>query len=585
MEIKTDPVNLETLFSGYATKYMVPDYQRDYSWTSDQVDELWTDIITSLKTDSEYFMGAIVLNRQEAEDHYEIVDGQQRLSTFTILFSVVASLAKAFKDNSQVFPNCIRTTENLSIAAKVEKMAMDRLYYTSEPDNYFLIINKKDRETFSAVIKDLNTVILTEQELKIISNESRVKKTRKLFFKSVLDHFGSHENAIEQLYKTLVHFIKRLKFIRIIVSSDIDAFLLFESLNSKGMDLSIADLVKNKLLMIGANTNDSREAVLGNWDFMVSNIEGKSRISSVDYLRTYWISFPGKNTTKKELYKNIKTYLTSGSNNVLEFSRDLSKKSATFAALTDKSLIWPESQHKKEGLYKVMGELNVLKYTLCHPVILYATCERPNDAEIIARLSLSFLFRWVTIGNFYVGKAFDVFAHVLLALKNDESLESVIAPFSTEKDRISDEEFERAFRVFRTQDNTVAKYVLGRIHAHEKSYQLIPAFNELHLEHVLPQQTSKWHTAEGFELLAGTNYEDWIYHIGNLTLLAKDANMSVQNKVFEDKVDAYSESPFAMTSAIGIRHALDSRSWSPDWINERAEAWAKIAPKIWSMDP
>ena len=586
MDITTLPVNLENLFSGFETRYVVPDYQRDYSWSSDQVEELWTDIVTSESAQAEYFMGAIVLNEQESEDCFEIVDGQQRLTTFTLLFSVIASVARAFESNSKVFPNCERTKENVSRSKKIEKMAMDRLLYTSEPDNYYLTINRKDNELFGIVIRDTETVLLSDAELKIVSNESRIKKTRKIFFKAVVDQFGSSAIAIDRLHDTLVHFIKKLKFIKIIVASDTDAFLLFESLNSKGMDLSTADLVKNKLLMIGSSSvsQEVKAGVLSNWDKMISNITSRSRISPVDYLRTYWMSFPGKNTTKKELYKNIKTHLSGNPDGVLEFARDLAEKSEIFSLITDKSLIWPDSRHKPNELLQIMGEINTLKYTLCHPAVLFASVNRAEDAPIIAKYSLAFLFRWITVSDRSVGTAFGIFSEVLKALKEEKELPQVLSPLLSKIDSIGDEEFKSIFKALRVQDSTVAKYILGKIHAYESNSELLPVFNELHLEHVLPQDVTKWKEKGDFSLISGTTYDDWIYHVGNLTLLSKSDNMSLQNSVFSEKTVLFKKSNFSMTSAIAIRHDLDGRNWSPEWISERAELWSGIVPKIWRID-
>ena len=107
MEIKPETTNLEDLFAGSTTGYYIPKYQRDYSWKIDELDELWEDIFKAYEKQEKYFMGTIVLNKENHEEHqkqYDIVDGQQRLATFAILFNAIRIVSCNF-ENDEVFPN------------------------------------------------------------------------------------------------------------------------------------------------------------------------------------------------------------------------------------------------------------------------------------------------------------------------------------------------------------------------------------------------------------------------------------------------------------------------------------------------
>lgn len=584
MDIKTEPTTLERIFNGYQTKYSVPDYQRDYSWKSDQVEELWSDIITSRKNNTEYFMGTIVLNADSTQDQYEIVDGQQRLSTFTLLFSVIASIGNCFELNKDIFPGVERNEESRKKARRIHDMARERLFYLSEPDNYYLTINKKDRNIFDQQVRSLDLVLTEENELKAKSNESRIIKTKKLFYKLILDEFVNKPDPLNELNQTLIHFVKRLKFITIIVNSDYDAFLLFESLNSKGMDLSIADLVKNKLLMYENSSEDKSYKLLTNWDDMISSMEGKSRISSVDYLRIYWMSFIGNNITKKELYKHVKSYL-SESNNALDFSIDLKIKAERFSEFTDRNLVWPSGQHNNNKVLQIMSEINTLKYTLCYPVLLYSSFNAQEVLEELAQLSLSYLFRWVTIGDYSVGTANETFNKVLSLLKEGEKDKyKLFEPFNNDISRIGDDEFKNSFKTFRTKDNAVAKYILGKIYAHSNNYECVANFNKVQLEHILPQKPWKWLNEGGFEIPEGTIIEDWIYHIGNMTLLNKTLNQGISNSLFNKKAYEYKDSPFPMTNEIFKEFNCDNKDWKANRIIERAEVLSDLAVNIWPLN-
>lgn len=575
-------MTLERMFVGFQTKYTVPDYQRDYSWKSEQVEELWSDIITSRQNETEYFMGTIVLNSEDSEDQYEIVDGQQRLSTFTLLFSVIASIGGCFSDNHKIFPVVERDDDSTKLAKRIEAMSRERLVHTSEPDNYYLTINRKDRNTFDTQVRSLDSVLVEDSDLKIKPNESRVIKTKKILYKLIWDEFKNNPEALNELYKTLIHFVKRLKFIRIVVTNDYDAFLLFESLNSKGMDLSIADLVKNKLLMYGGKDNEIITKLLDNWDSMISLLD-KSRISSVDYLRIYWMTFPGAGITKKELYKHIKTHLQE--NDPLVFVESLNRKAELFYEFTDKDLTWPSGQHQSQPYLQKISEINTLKYTLCLPVLLYASFHTKGILEELAQISLSYLFRWVTIGDFSVGKANETFNKVLKLLKDGETKKSIVfEPFKNDYHRINDEEFIKSFKSFRTKDNYVAKYILGKIHAHTQNNECIPDFNKIHLEHVLPQQTKLWMEGEEiFSPTAGTVLDDWVYQLGNMTLLNSKLNQKIGNSVFSKKVEKYKDSPFYMTGDIYKKFKNNKYQWSSEVIIKRADAWATLAVNIWPL--
>lgn len=584
MDIKTETTNLEQIFSGFQKKYTVPDYQRDYSWKRDQVEELWTDIITSKKSDTEYFMGTIVLNAGDNEDQFEIIDGQQRLSTFALLFSVIASIGNSFNLNNKIFPQVVRNLDNEDKAKRMHNMARERLYYTSEPDNYYLTINKKDRDIFDEQVKDLNTVLTEESELSIKSNDSRVIKTKKIFFKLIRDEFEQNTDALADLYKTLIHFLKRLKFIKIVVTSDYDAFLLFESLNSKGMDLSIADLVKNKLLMHCSDSGANREKLLLNWDDMICLLDNKSRVSVVDYLRIYWMSFIIKNNiTKKELYKEIKNYLDSN-RNAFEFSEALKIKAEIFSEFTDKNLVWPVGEHHHKKVLKTMSEINTLKYTLCYPLLLYVSVNRKDIYEELTQISLSYLFRWITIGDLSVSEANVIFIRALVLLKDGETDKKKIFELFRSDSKINDEEFKKSFKSYQFKENTIPKYILGKIHTYSNNNDQVPNFDNIHLEHVLPVKPDKWINEKNSAFANDQNIDKSIYHLGNLTLLNKTINQNISNSIFSLKVKEYENSTFPMTEEIVQQFNAGNHVWNTQWMEKRAESWADLAVKIWSLD-
>ncbi|SJL83405.1 DUF262 domain-containing protein [Vibrio palustris] len=580
MKITPESKSLEKILSGFETSYYVPDYQRDYSWSSDEVETLWEDVTNSYEQSSEYFMGTVVLKKHSgSEDEFDIVDGQQRLATFSILFSVISAISECFSYNVNLFSDVARNDENKKIAKKIESIASSRLLEVSEPDNYFLKLNKKNDICFQNIIRNRDKVLLTEDEIKVNRTDKRLIKTQKTFYKLIWDSIKG-EGALEYLKNLLIHIVKKLKFITIEVENDYDAFLLFESLNSKGMDLSVSDLVKNKILMKWNDSvnNDNSDCLLESWDLMISNIEA-SRINPVDFLRIYWEAIQGINTTKKELYKYVSNYVDlCDSGKLTIFTKDLLDQSEALSIYASKDLIFPTSNHKRELYLKAFGDINSLKYTTCLPLIMYCSKVKPELLDCASQLSLSFLFRWITIGGYSVGGAKKVFDTVIKNLKEGKSAKSAFMPFFSYEEKIGDAEFKQLIAQFKTQDNSISKYIWSKYELNGNNNEKIPNYSEIHLEHIIPQSPLKWEGERKFELPQGTVIKDWIYNIGNMTLLNKKLNQKEQNDVFSNKKDSYSKSSFIETKTISLKE-----DWQVKDILNRAKALSDVAERIWPL--
>jgi len=580
MDITPESKNLEKILTGLETNYSVPDYQRDYSWSADEVETLWLDLWNSYEQKSEYFMGTVVLkSKDDSDEKFDIVDGQQRLATFSILFSVFNTIGEAFNSTPDLLPEVPRDKDNINRARRISQIALQRLREASEPDNYFLKLNKKDNQVFQDVIRNTDTLLLSDIELKIIKNDRRLIKTKKSFYRNIYECF-SGEDAIDNLYDFLVHIVKKLKFISIKVKTDYDAFLLFESLNSKGMDLSVSDLVKNKILMHAQNGES--EELLDNWDEMIRSLN-ESRLSAVDFLRVYWEAMQSINTTKKELYKYINRHIENENTNVRKFSIDIKEQAESLSIYAGKGLIFPDCHHKKELYLKNCGEINLLKYTICYPAIMYAFKNRIGLLDNLTKLSLSFLFRWITVGDFSVGGAKKVFDEVLKRMRDNSNSEKfILEPFLKHEDKIGDSQFKASFKQLKVQDNLLAKYIISKVHLYQTNNQTIPNYSEVHLEHVIPQKPQKWDAEGRFKPSEGTVIKDWIYHIGNFILLDKKINLKIQNSIFSEKYTEYANSPFPDTEEL-YKEAMAGRHWEVSWLLERSNELADVAHEIWPI--
>lgn len=584
MHITPESKSLEKILTGLETKYSVPDYQRDYSWSVNEVETLWTDVVISHRQQSEYFMGTIVLKKHEKDsDIFDIVDGQQRLATFSMLFQVLAALGEAFSSNPKVLEQVERNPASLELAKKLAKVARARLREPSEPDNYYLRLNKKDNELFEYIVRDESATSFSIEDAlnKINKSDKRLLKTKKTFTQKIIEEFKG-KDALQEVYSTLVHIVKRLKFITIEVETDYDAFLLFESLNSKGMDLSVADLLKNKILMKANGDEHISEILLNNWESMISSVEA-SRLSPVDFLRVYWEAIQGANITKKELYKNIGVHIDR-SDDILLFSKQLKDIASDFSGYASNELLFPTSIHQtgKDKYLSFCGEINSLKYTTCLPLLMYTHQNKPEMLYSLAKLSLSFLFRWITIGDYSVGGAKKIFDEVMKRLQSNQPDGSVIEPFFSQSDKIGDEAFINSMRQFKAHDNQIAKYILSKYYLFMNKEQSIPNYGEVHLEHVIPQVCNLWEKDNSFVLPKGAYTKDYIYNIGNLTLLHKQINQSIKNKTFDKKAQEYCDSVFPETKDIFLQFK-GGVYWNAEIIDKRGQEIATKSPSIWAL--
>lgn len=540
MQIKPSITYFSKILSGEETKYRIPKYQRDYSWKyNEEVDELWRDIMFSFRDKNDYFIGNIVLNSNgdiDTATEFDIVDGQQRITTFSILFKIIKDYCDYFvRNKGDKFFKEWDYMKDYNVVIKIRQRANDRLLYYGEPDNYYLELNDKDQPVFRKEILENTQILKEEEEFQIIPNESRIIKTKKFFALKIVEEFIHVENGAENLEKFISHLNSKLKINSIKVGEDYDAYLLFESLNSKGMSLSQTDLIKNKMLMQCSNSDSDQKSTFENWNEIISNINFSQNKNAVDFFYYNWLAFENiSSITKKTLYKSVRSKLLPlNSNEVVKYTNELIKISKSYSDITNDNLIYPSNTYKSESLQQYLSEIQKLNYSICLPTILYAYHNNFKHILELAKYSVAFLFRTITIGELQVRKAKDTFDDILEILKsNPENFESIKQKFVQDL-QIDNEEFKLKFKQ-KTFSNSISKYVLTKILQYDLGSESM--IYEVDLEHILPQSHEKYWYDFNFDK---RKPEDVINNIGNLTLLNPGNNRKVQNKCFDIKISTY----------------------------------------------
>lgn len=569
-------------------RFQVPPFQRDYKWRdTEELQELWDDLSASYENDQEHFLGTIVLSNAGDRNKMDVVDGQQRLTTVSLLFHTIYATAEAFLEdpNAPIFEKINESEKNEESASNVVTQASS-LLWDRRKENKYLSLNEKDNGCY----KDILEGGLPER--KPSANQSRLLKARWGFWEKIQETFLSGPGSCEKYdgtFKAIEDFVffisDNLQFLKLeATTSDVDAYILFESLNDRGQPLDPADLLKNGLLKFCGGSNDKEAEVLQNWKTIENNLSS-SRFSITDYVRFYWSAFH-KETTNQKLYKEIKGYLQNGKCPV-SLSRLLSENSNFFSKITQKKQ-WPSqaSNFTKEYFFE---DINYLNYKICYPLFLKANSLDIDYMDKLVGGTLKFLFRMITVQERSVGLASRTMSQMIDALRDGKPKEDVLAILINDTE-YKDEHFTRSL-IEREFEPQIARYILFNIDLKEQGSVRGARFDEVHVEHIYPQNPSTdWNDFD----CRGMPEDHWKYNLGNQTLLDKQLNQNASNKSFPDKIIYYKKKDgacgageseegtvFDMTFELHDAYQSGETEWTNQRILERAQSLAQQATQIW----
>jgi uncharacterized protein with ParB-like and HNH nuclease domain len=291
----------------------VPIYQRSYAWEATHATALYQDISGAIaNNEDEYFLGSIVVT-EPTTDRLEVVDGQQRLATITVLVAAIRDYFSHSGDKDR--------------ASDVERdflLLRDRRTQERIPR---LVLNENDRDFFTKSVlspsdsPDRNAMPARDSHRRI-ANVATVAH----------DHVAAVAKtgkASSRLLDLLEFIEKRALVIWVQVPDHANAFTIFETLNDRGLDLAISDLLKNFLFL---SSQDRIGEVQQHWVAMVATLAAvDNEAMLVDYIRHYWSSTHGA-TRGRELYARIKAVILS-KQTALDFAKDLEGNAKRYAAI------------------------------------------------------------------------------------------------------------------------------------------------------------------------------------------------------------------------------------------------------------
>ena len=539
-------------------QFIIPIYQRTYSWTDKQCRQLWDDILRAGSSDTiaVHFIGSIVyveqgLSQVTHQAPLLVIDGQQRLTTVALLLE---ALARALGDSELV--------DGFS-AAKL------RHYYLSNPlesgDRYFkLLLSQTDNASLKAVIKNIEQP--NEPSLRVTQNFD-------LFIELLREQKGDLAPVCRGLAKLVV--------VDIALSRDQDnPQLIFESMNSTGKELSQADLIRNFILM-GLEPNLQTRLYEEYWRPMERDFGQEAYGTQFDsFMRHYLTVRTGEIPREREVYEAFKGY--SRTKPVTEAGiealvKDIRAFARYFCAMA-------LDREQDTTLLHAFHDLRELKVDVAYPFLLdlyqdFAT-ERLSIADFAAavRLVEAYVFRRAVcaIPTNSMNKTFATFGK---ALKKDRYFESIQAHFLTlpsYRRFPSDDEFRRDLHTRDLYHFPRRSYWLRRLENHGRKERVPVAVYTI--EHILPQNPdlpAAWKQALGAEWQRVQ--QQWLHTLGNLTLTGYNAEYG--DRPFTEKRDmagGFKESPLKLNAGLG---QLDA--WNEAAIQDRAGRLADQAIAVW----
>lgn len=531
----------------------VPAYQRSFSWTKSEVSDLWDDLQGILYGEEDhYFLGSMVFI-SKSDGSLEVVDGQQRLATVSLLLAAIRDGFQSIDDRQRADHIdmqylCTRDLKTMEAAPR-------------------LSLNEIDNGLFMQLIE--KSVALAE--LKVIQrNKDAVLSNRLLARAYVLLHenvWKASDNFknTEFLSSVVGALTDSISCIQIITASEDSAYVLFETLNDRGIDLTLSDMLKNFLF---SKAGKRLEETKHKWTETVTLI-GQEYMKT--YIRHEWMSRHGQ-TREKALYKKIKAQIRTNPK-AFEYIALLRKSARVYDAIRNPDhALWTKFGPACQSL---LEEILILGPVQCYPLILSAYFARQRDLVKVLSWIVALTVRYSIICAKGTGNLETAYARASSRMRQPEvkikSVKEILGGICP-----SDDEFVTTFKEKTLSSPRIIKYLLAKI---EMSItgddSLIPNPDVLTVEHILPKSpSSKWPLAirkkEFLERNCG--------RIGNLTILTGPMNRDCENSPFSDKKKEYKTSKYKLTTE------LDKfKDWTAKEIDDRQELLAQRAKNVWAL--
>ena len=544
---------------GSDKRFIIPVYQRNYSWQNKHCAQLLNDLKGLIKKpDAPHFFGSIVSSHMQGgkREDFLIIDGQQRLTTISILLIAIVDLLK----HKKVIPKDDRLIEKITKKHLVDEYQEDQRKIRLKPI-------KDDCKAFDALFGDESDFV----------DDSNVTSNFRYFRDRILN-----ENIdIDDLYDA----ISRLQTIDIFLEKDDDPQLIFESLNSTGLELEEGDKIRNFILM-GLSSELQEKYYEAFWN----KIEKNTHFKVSDFFKDYLTLKLNRTVVIKDIYFTFKDYVKKNNDDVEVLLKDLLEYSKLYAIILN-------PMQYQNSFTAVLVRLSQLEFTVIFPVVL-AILKRWSEKNLtdqevteLLRVTEIFLFR-----RLIVGLATNALSKIFATLDKDvtkKAQSSQLASYAEiykyvllNKEESShfpnDDEFEQALfsRNIYAMSSKNKAYLFSFLE-NEESKEQINVIERIKdgtytIEHIMPQTLSPvWQKELGEK--SQQIHEQWLHTLPNLTLTGYNSKYS--NRPFKDKLDV--ENGFKDSNLRLNQYVRECLKWTEEELVERQSRLSKKSLKLW----
>jgi len=523
-------------------QYVVPLFQRTYSWDKKEWDTLWNDLVELCESDNPrtHFMGSLVTmpttSVPEGVAKFLLIDGQQRLTTIFILLTLMRNYAKLSSE-----PELAEEINNTLLVNQ----------YKKDTDYFKLLPTQADRMSFQGLVKPSAE-----------NPQDQIKSAYNYFDKK----FRQHSPDIRKLMKIVT---SNLSVVSIVLDPDDNPHLVFESLNAKGRPLTQSDLIRNFFFM-RIHINEQESIYSQYWEPMQNSLGD----NLTEFIRHYLMR-DGASVKQNDVYFCLKESVSQY--NALDYLKDLSR----FARYYQK-LIHP-GKEKQITIQKLLARLNRLEVTTAYPFLLNCYDDYANNnltsqefVEILKDLENFIIRRFIC--NIPTNQLNKIFPSLYGQVKKKDASSFVegLTHILQTKGYPKDTEFLlrlKDVKLYGSGDRAIkTKLILETIEESFNHKEQV-AFDKLSIEHVMPQTlTEYWqnYLGEEWEII----HELYLHTLGNLTLTAYNTELS--NDDYESKRLLLIDSHLEIN-----KYFNDSSTWNKEDIEKRTDKLSQLLVSIW----
>ena len=554
----------------------IPDYQRAYSWNKDNLKQLIDDIMDSLGLNKEnnnvfeeyepYFIGSIVLCSKEYKDDgsglYDVIDGQQRLTSIIILIATIRDLTKneAYKNilSSLIYqkPNeLMGIKESIRVRVRGKEAEFFKKYVLT--DGGTDLVNEIDEKEISEAKQNMLNAIRTFKEVFVDENGEVLE--------SKLDEFTKY-------------FLQKVVVVVITTDSFTSAFRLFNVINARGLPLTNADLLKSENLRV--ISEDKRNIYTDMWENIEQEL-GKDKLEQIiGFMRTMKQNRKATATVYEEFSKKI--FVSEPDYIGVNFVEHLKEIKDLYNKYINEGNIELSSKDNSiyyQNLVRIMRDF--IPYDEWMVALIKFIEKFKNDEDILEFLKVlekRIVIDWVN-GNSFADRLARVYK-ILEVIDSSSSLEEI------KKSNVFISDLERTTAYFRNSLDDiefyskgrmlVPKYILIRLDMEKRNGEILDYTNKIMLEHILPRNAKDAYWTTNFTV---DERKNWCNKLGNLVIINGTKNTKLNNKAFAEKVEQYlsKKSDFEITKEV-----LALNDWKIESVAGRQESLMNRALNLWT---